>query len=276
MTQMNTPQSSAGRIILFGSGEMSPTGRKIHESVIKQSKFSAPVKIGILDTPTGFEVNALHGWGDRMQQFFEKGLRNYHPAVTRIHALRRDGVHSTNSPAIVEPILSQDYLYCGAGSPGYTVLHLKDSLAYQYLCQAHETGCVLCFGSATAVAISVLAIPVYEIFKVGEDIHWLKGMDFFSRYGMNLSIVPHWNNAEGENFDTTRCYMGTERFNRLLGMLPQDTVVLGIDELTACMFDPIKEEIEVMGIGSAHIIKNGQQKDFVSGISFGFNELSLF
>ena len=53
----NRIKQKPGLVVLFGSGEMSPTGRKIHEDVIKQSGFKAPVKIGILETPTGFEVN---------------------------------------------------------------------------------------------------------------------------------------------------------------------------------------------------------------------------
>jgi len=50
--------STDGLILLFGSGEMSPTGRKIQEDVLKLAKFASPVKIGILETPTGFEVTA--------------------------------------------------------------------------------------------------------------------------------------------------------------------------------------------------------------------------
>jgi len=259
---------TSGRIILFGSGEMSPTGRKIHEDIIKESRLPTPLRIGILETPTGFEVNALHGWPERMQKFFEKGLRNYHPIVTRIHALRRDGQLSTNNPAIVDTILSQDYLYCGAGSPGYAIKHLRNTKAYQHIVSVHKNGKVLCLGSATAVAMSAFAIPVYEIFKSGVDPHWILGLDIFKRYGLHLAIVPHWNNTEGENFDTTRCYLGIDRFSKLSAMLPHHVVILGIDEITACVFDPLRREFNVMGVGSAHVIDHGVYEDFVSGKTF--------
>ena len=253
---------------------MSPTGRKIHEDVIKQAGLASPVTIGILETPAGFEVNAIHGWPERMQDFFEKSLQNYKPLCTRIHALRRDGKWSTNNPNIVNAILHQDYLYCGAGSPGYAIKHLKNSLAYQYLIELHKSGRVLCFGSATAVAMSRWSIPVYEIFKVGEDIHWLDGLDFFSSYGLHLAIVPHWNNAEGEDFDTTRCWMGLSRFKKMRSMVPSEAVILGIDEQTACIIHVDKKTVDVVGVGNAYIEKDGREKIFRSGSTFPFDELA--
>lgn len=242
---------------------------------MKRAGLSTPVAIGILETPTGFEVNAIHGWPERMQKFFETSLQNFKPMVTRIRAWRRDGELSTNNPVITDAILKQDYLYCGAGSPGYTIAHLHKTLAYKKLLKIHQEGAVLCFGSATAVAVSRWALPVYEIFKTGADLRWLDGLDFFGVYGLRLVIVPHWNNAEGEDFDTTRCWMGKDRFEKLKAMLPPDAVIVGIDEQTACVVDVTKEVMEVVGIGQAHIIKiKGKRgKDFDTGASFSFSAL---
>jgi len=250
-----------GLIVLFGSGEMSPTGRQIHETVLHMAGFGAPLRIGILETPTGFEVNAIHSWPERMENFFTKSLKNYKPQVTRIRAWRKDGPFSTNKDYIVYAVLNQDYLYCGAGSPGYAIRHLSGSRAYANLISAQATGAVLCLGSACAVAVSELALPVYEIFKAGEDLHWLPGLDLFSQYQMHLAIIPHWNNREGEDFDTTRCWMGQARFGRLSKMLPDYIVIFGIDEQTAAIFDPGKKSITVCGKGSLHIIR--QRRDIV-------------
>lgn len=264
-----------GRIILFGSGEMSPTGRKIHETVIKAAGFTPPLKIGILETPTGFEVNAIHSWPARMEEFFKTGLQNLKPSMTRIRAWRKDGKFSTNDPTIVDSILAQDYLYAGAGSPGYAVSHLKNSRALNNIAAAHEKGVILSLGSATAIAMGKYALPVYEIFKAGHDLFWLDGLNFFRLYGLNLTIVPHWNNQEGEDFDTTRCWMGKARFARLLAMLPKKTVILGIDEQTAAVFDFVKKEVEVMGVGTVIIIniKAGKEKVFSTGERFTTQDL---
>lgn len=262
-----------GLIVLFGSGEMSPTGRRIHETVFKQSGFRAPVRAGILETPTGFEVNAIHSWPQRMEGFFLKHLKNYKPVISRIRAWRKDGQYSTNDPAIVDAILDQDYLYCGAGSPGYTIRHLGGSRAWEKLKEAHRQGAVLCLGSATALAAGKWAIPVYEIYKAGAELHWLSGLDFFSVWGLELAIVPHWNNREGEDFDTTRCWMGKERFDKLTTLLPKTATILGIEEQTACVLEPAAQTGEVLGVGSIYVIKQGKTKRFSRAARFSFRDL---
>lgn len=244
---------------------MSPTGRKIHEDVFKLAQFQKPVRIGILETPTGFEVNALHSWPERMQVFFETSLRNFQPQVTRIRAWQRTGKFSTNDPAIVDQILNQDYLYAGAGSPTYTVVQLNNSLAWKRLLEAHEAGSVLSVGSATAVAMSRYTLPVYEIFKAGFDLHWIKGLDFFGKWGLHFTVIPHWNNQEGEDFDTTCCWMGKERFSRLIKLLPEPVPILGIDEQTALLIDLTNSKLQVMGIGTITIIHNNQEKVYKCG-----------
>ena len=40
-------------------------------------------------------------------------------------------------------------------------------------------------------------LPVYEIYKVGQDLHWIDGLSFFGDFGLRLSVIPHWNNNDG-------------------------------------------------------------------------------
>lgn len=253
---------------------MTPTGRGIHDSIFRASGFTAPVAIGILETPSGFEVNAKHGWPERIQSFFEATLSNWKPAVTRIRAWRKGGDHSTDDSRIVDAILTQDYLYCGAGSPSYAVRHLADSLALTRLAEARNRGTVLCFGSATAAAMGAFTIPVYEIFKVGEDPHWMNGTGFLPSCGVDAVIVPHWNNREGKDFDTTRCYLGLTRFASMRAMLPSGMPILGIDETTACVIDTAASTVTVTGTGSAHVIVGESEQSFRSGATFGLDLLS--
>jgi hypothetical protein len=93
-----------------------------------------------------------------------------------------------------------------------------------------------------------MTIPVYEIYKVGEDPHWLPGMDILSGLGFPCTVIPHRNNAEGGNHDTSRCYIGESRLSGLLDAL--DTGVLGVDEHTAATIDFNKELLSVTGVGS--------------------------
>ena len=246
---------------------MSPTGGTIHEQVLKLSGSTSPIHIGILETPTGFEVNALHAWPERMEDFFAKRLHNYKPVITRIHAWKKDAAsRGTNNPANAEKLNGLDYLYCGAGSPSYTVKHLGGSRVYQAMCEALKAGTTLCLGSASAVAVGALAIPVYEIYKSGEDLHWIRGLNLFSSLGIdNLVIVPHWNNQEGEDFDTTYCWMGKARFAVLEQQLPKGITIIGIDEQTACIVDSQCKTALVSGIGTVVVIGSKGTKTYQTG-----------
>jgi hypothetical protein len=109
---------------------------------------------------------------------------------------------------------------------------------------------------------------VYEIYKVGVDPFWAKGMDILGRLGLPLVVVPHWNNAEGGTFDTRFCFMGEPRFRKLEALLPDDVGILGLDEHTACILDFRRDEAEVRGIGVVTLRKNGSETSFKKGDRF--------
>lgn len=76
--------------------------------------------------------------------------------------------------------------------------------------------------------------------------------------------------------DTSRCYMGQSRFNHLMKMLPSDTNVIGIDERTALLVDPIEENCRVMGIGTVTLLREGKEDNFAAGQTFAITELGPF
>jgi hypothetical protein len=121
--------------------------------------------------------------------------------------------------------------------------------------QRHAQGAALVFSSAAALAVSAHALPVYEIFKAGADLSWLSGLDILGPYGYHLTIVPHWNNKEGgADLDTSHCFMGLERFERLQSLLPPQETILGIDEHTACILDLSAEQGQVIGRGTLTLL----------------------
>jgi hypothetical protein len=140
------------------------------------------------------------------------------------------------------------------------VRQLHDSLAWQTILARHRLGAALTLASAATIAISTYALPVYEIYKVGEDLHWKAGLDFFGLYGLPLVFVPHWNNNDGgEELDTSRCFMGQSRFARLMEMLPPDLTVAGIDEKTALVMDIQAGQAQVVGLGGVTLIHTGHE-----------------
>jgi cyanophycinase-like exopeptidase len=241
-----------GLIVLFGSGETSPSGRKVFETVLRG--LPMPPQIALLETPAGFEPNSDRVIG-RVTEFLQHHLQNYKPQVSSIPARQRGTPFSPDEPEIVAPLLQADMIFMGPGSPTYTARQLRGSLAWDYLLARHQLGAALVLASAAAIAMSSRALPVYEIYKVGEDLHWKDGLNFFGPYGMDLVFVPHWNNTEGgEELDTSRCFMGQERFTRLMAMLPNTTRVIGLDETTALVMDLESGTGQVIGAGGVTVL----------------------
>jgi hypothetical protein len=114
---------------------------------------------------------------------------------------------------------------------------------------------------------------VYEIYKVGQDLHWVEGINLLENFGFNLVIIPHWNNAEGGTHDTRFCFMGETRFNKLESMLPEDVSVFGLDEHTACLIDLAKDEAEIKGLGSVTLRRRGEEIVFEKGERFSLEVL---
>jgi hypothetical protein len=157
------------------------------------------------------------------------------------------------------------------------VRQLKDSLTWLTMVASHRQGAPLVVASAAAIAAGAHALPVYEIFKVGDDPHWGKGLDLLGPYGLSLVFVPHWNNTDGgDDLDTSRCYMGQARFNPLLDMLPRDATVVGIDERTALVIDLATDHCQVLGSSGVSIIRDGTERRFESGHTFSVYELGPF
>ena len=166
-----------GLIVLFGSGETSPSGQKVFNFVF-QSMPSSP-RVALLETPAGFELNSAQVI-DRVKTFLLHHLQNYDPEITAIPARKRGTAYSPDDPAIVYPLLEADLIFMGPGSPSYAVRQLRDSFAWYYMLARHRLGAAMVLASAATIAVGAYSLPVYEIYKVGEDLHWKKGLDLFA------------------------------------------------------------------------------------------------
>ncbi|MCC7368978.1 MAG: cysteinyl-tRNA synthetase [Chloroflexi bacterium] len=261
------PPTTHGRIALFGSGETARVGRRVHELLL--AAYKAPVPIAVIETPAGFQPNT-HTLALKVQAFFEHGLQNFKPRITIVPARQRgDGPHGTDEPSLLGGIEAASYVFAGAGSPTYAVKHLAGSRLWACVEEQLDRGATLALASAMALAVSRHTLPVYEIFKVGEELTWTPGLDLFGGLGLDLAIVPHWNNNEGgAELDTSHCYMGEARFETLRGMLPASTVILAIDEHTACVLDLGTEQARVHGMGSVRVLRDAECHTFAADETF--------
>ena len=263
--------SPPGKLVLFGSGETSPSGQPIHERLLRE--LTPPVRVAILETPAGFQPNSATVAG-KVGEFLEQRLKNFAPQVRVIPARKKGTAFSPDDPAIVAPILECNYIFMGPGSPTFMARQLAGTLALRYVIERHRQGAYLCMASAAALAIAAKVIPVYEVFKVGDDPHWVDGLNLLGPYGMELAIVPHWNNAEGgDELDTSRCFIGRARMDELRRQLPASTRILGIDEHTAVIFDFEQTCCLVLGKGTVTTGSREEQCVYKAGESFPFSQL---
>jgi hypothetical protein len=264
-----------GRVVLFGSGETSPSGHKVFDHLLQQ--MPPDRRVALLETPAGFELNSAQVI-QRVADFIEQRLGNYHPQAVIVPARRRGTDFSPDNSEIAQLLLKTDLIFLGPGSPTYAARQLQDSLTWQYLLARHRLGSTLILASAAVVAASVQVLPVYEIYKAGHDLHWKPGLNLFGPYGLPIIFIPHWNNTDGGGeLDTSRCFMGRQRFAALCELLPPGLIVLGIDEKTALIMDIHAGTGQVMGQGGISLLKTASavpfEERYLSGDHFPLSEL---
>lgn len=262
-----------GPIALLGSGETSLAGGRIFESLASQ--LPAPVRIAIIETPAGFELNSPQVAG-RIADYLKTRLGNYKPVIDVIPARKKGTPYSPDDPEILAPLLHANLIFMGPGSPTYAIRQLQDSLAWELIRARQRLGAALVFASAATIAVGAWGIPVYEIYKVGQEVHAVPGLDLFSSFGLPLSCVPHWNNTDGgADVDTSRCFLGMERFAEWCAQTPPENTTIGIDEHTGIIFDFDRRQCQVSGVSSVTLLRTCNPQIYPSGTSFAFDEMGI-
>jgi hypothetical protein len=210
----------------------------------------------LLDTPFGFQQNA-NEIAARIIAYFRQHVR----CELSLASFR----HSGRATALeVEQFLTRlgeaNYIFAGPGSPTYALRHWADIGMRGRLIEKVTQGGCLAFASAAAIGLGAYALPVYEIYKVGDDPSWTRGLDLLGEIGVRCAVIPHYNNREGGTHDTRFCYMGEPRLRLLESMLPDDMLILGVDEYTACLVDVEAQSVTVRGPGGVTIRHRGIER----------------
>ncbi|UCH80218.1 MAG: hypothetical protein JSW20_10790 [Nitrospiraceae bacterium] len=259
-------KSDKGFIVLMGSGELTSTMVEVHKDVI--SKIGGEKRAFFLDTPAGFQLNADE-LSQRAGEYFRKNIQ--HPMSTV--SFKSKDIPPFEAEKAFAFLRQADYVLVGPGSPTYAVQQWLDTPVPDLLTDRIEKGACFTAASAAALTVGRFTLPVYEIYKVGQEVHWVEGMDILGRFGFSLVVIPHWNNAEGGTHDTRCCFIGEQRFRILESQLPDDVGVLGLDEHTACIMDLKRNEAEIRGIGSVTVRLGNAEKVFSTGKRFSLDVL---
>ena len=256
-----------GTVALVGSGELSGTMVETHKMLLSRSRSRG--KALFLNTPAGFQDN-VDLIARRAVEYFERQVCH---AMEVASFKSAEAAASPGAEKVFRLLSEAGFVLIGPGSPTYAVHQLKETSIPALLSAMVTRGGCLVAASAAALTVGSHTLPVYEIYKVGEPLHWIEGLNILGSFGLELVVVPHWNNAEGGNHDTRFCYMGERRFRTLEAQLPPDTTFLGIDEHTACLLDFTSREAAVEGLGQVTIRSRGAERHFKRGARFTFEQL---
>ena len=86
--------------------------------------------------------------------------------------------------------------------------------------------------------------------------------------------TPEQQPGGGGHHDTRYCYLGEQRLTAMEAELPDGTVVLGVDEHTACLIDLAAGSMTVAGRGVVTIRRRGVSATFPAGSVRGLEELA--
>ncbi|WP_173041347.1 hypothetical protein [Phytohabitans flavus] len=251
----------------MGSGETAPTMVKPHRAILERVGTRRAV---LLDTPYGFQSNA--------EDISSRAVGYFAASVGReieVLSWRRPPTDTLERERALTTLREAGWVFAGPGSPTYALRQWRDTAVPDLIAGKLRDGGVVCFASAAALTLGSHAIPVYEIYKAGIEPHWVPGLDVVSSlFGVPVVIIPHYDNAEGGHHDTRFCYLGEGRLTAMEAELSDETLILGVDEHTAVVFDLAAGTASVLGNGHFTIRRRGESTVHRSGSVVGIATLA--
>ena len=249
-----------GTLTLIGAGEMMGASTRLHRAAFDH--LSAPPHPVFLDTTAGFETN-LAGITEKAIAYYGHHLQAELRVARYPHAQRATPAETA---AAVSEIRAANIIFAGPGSPTYFIAQMRGSPVWAAVVERFQAGAHLIFASAAAIVVGRFALPVYEIYKAGEDPHWVDGLDLLGDLGLAAAVVPHYDDTSGgRNYDSRYCYLGAARFDAMQATLPSAVTILGIDAYTACTVDPARECLTISGQGGLSVIGDRAEGRFEAG-----------
>ena len=246
-------------LTIMGSGETAPTMVTTHRMLA--SKLPKPARATLLDTPYGFQENAPE-LATKAVEYFKTSINIALDVAGLTQIIDADALAVERGLQVVS---DAQYVFAGPGSPTYALRQWAGTPLAGLLTKKLRDGGIVTFASAAALTLGRFTLPVYEIYKVGQDPRWLEGLNILGEIGINVALIPHYNNAEGGHHDTRFCYMGERRLSILERELPDDVYVLGVDEHTGVVIDIDAQTATVVGKGVLTIRVKGVSTEIASG-----------
>jgi hypothetical protein len=253
----------------MGSGETTPTMAKVHRDLFARLGPRRGPAV-VLGTPYGFQMNA-EDISARAVGYFRESVGQ---VVEVVPLARTEGASPLELEGSFARLSEASWVFSGPGSPTYALRQWRGTVVPALLAEKLSSGGCIVFSSAAALTLGRFTVPVYEIYKAGLDLSWAEGLDLLSAFGLDVAVIPHYNNAEGGTHDTRFCYLGEVRLAAMEKLLPPGAFVLGVDEHTACVFDFSTGDVTIEGLGGVTVRANGSSVFVPAGKTLGVGELS--
>jgi cyanophycinase-like exopeptidase len=239
---------------------------KVHRDILAGV---GPAATALLDTPFGFQANA-----DDLVEKISEYFRDSVGTVVELASWRRSDEPAAERERALARLSRASWAFAGPGSPSYALRQWEGTPVPAALLELVRRGGALVMGSAAAVTTGVASLPVYEIYKVGDEARWLPGLDLLGALtGLKAAVIPHYDNREGGRHDTRYCYMGETRLLELESMLPDEVGIIGVDEHTAAIIDVDSGRIDIRGTGGLTIRYRDRERAIPAGSTITVEEV---
>jgi hypothetical protein len=249
---------SPGTLAILGSGETAPGMTKVHRVLLSRL---AEVRAVNLDSAYGFQENVPQ-MSEKLEEYFRISLQT---ELKSLHFTTIDKTSELERSLFKQQVREGTYVFAGPGSPSYALKQWAPLDLGRDFLSVLDQGGTLCIASAAALTLGAFTVPVYEIYKVGDAPYWLQGLNVLGAFGLECAVIPHFDNNEGANYDTSCCYIGLRRLELMEHMLPANVATFGVDEHTAAIFDLTADTLQVEGRARAYWRHGGNVTIFENG-----------
>jgi cyanophycinase-like exopeptidase len=237
-----------GSLALVGSGEYLPVMAEFEKSLLEDGIKNGKENIYIqIPTAAAQESSSrLEYWRDLGQKQAKAiGAKPlFLPIYTRDDAQNMSYVNQISNGALI---------YMSGGDPHYLAKTLIDTPIWQAIVKNWQSGGSLAGCSAGAMVLSS-QIPNFRLSRAEPT----TGLDLIQ----NIRVIPHFNKF----FKWI-----PESAAKLLMHVPDDSILIGIDELTAIVKRGGSDFWQVYGQAKLHMLKGSPEAQFSHGQEIRFN-----
>jgi cyanophycinase len=228
----------AGALLLAGSGEFTRAVVAVDRALLRHTP-GTPPRVAIVPTASGLEGAVPLDW-------IARGVRHFGALGCAAFGVPILNCDDADRPEHREALAGADLIYLSGGNPRHLVASLAGSAAWAAIRAAWSGGATLAGSSAGAMALGELTIAPFS----GPP-SWVPALGLLPGIG----ILPHYDR------------FGSARTAPLVAVASPELAIVGIDEDTAILVDPIGRAT-VLGAATATLLRGDSLTVVAAGAAF--------